>query len=337
LVAILLAATWSLADRDRKDYARLHEWLRLAVRLWLATYLIGYGAGKVFAGQFLLPSPVRYLGTYGDSNAMGLLWTLMGASPGYQSFAGLVELGAGLLVLVPRLTTLGALLGAAAMANVLAMNAAFDVQVKIFSAHLLAAAVFLLIPDMKRLWQFFILQRVTAIRTPSPLFHRPVWNHVILALQLAFGLYATIAMLAFGHQRVKDRDELAAKTPLYGIWVVDDFVLDATVHPPLTTDPARWQRLVIESPSSAAVQMMDGSLQRCAFKLDQSAHAAEVRCHDPEHTVNFNYVDDGAGTVLLAGTESGHSMNIRMHHVVPDFVLDKRGIRWVHKFPPFFR
>jgi uncharacterized membrane protein YphA (DoxX/SURF4 family) len=337
LVAIFLAAAWSIADRNRKDYTRLHEWLRLAVRLWLATFLIGYGAGKVFAGQFLLPSPVRYLGTYGDSNAMGLLWTLMGASPGYQSFAGFVELIAGLFVLVPRLATLGALLGAAAMANVLAMNAAFDVQVKIFSAHLLAAAIFLLIPDIKRLLQFFILQEVTALRTPAPLFRRPAWNHVILALQLAFGLYATVATMVFGYQRVKDRAELAKKTPFYGIWTVDDFVLDAAVHPPLTTDLTRWQRLVIESPSSAAVQMMDGSLEKCSFKLEQSSSKMDISCRDSGRSAQFHYSQTPSGELTLNGTSDNHIAALRMHHVQPKFILDSRGIIWVHKYPPFIR
>src|SRR3954468_4855691 len=120
----------------------------------------------MIGGQFLLPSPARYIGTYGDSNAMGLLWTLMGSSPGYQSFAGAIELSAGLLLIVPRLATFGALLASAPVTNVLVMNMAYDVQVKIFSAHLLIAAVFLLVPDLSRLWEFFVLQQSAAIRTP---------------------------------------------------------------------------------------------------------------------------------------------------------------------------
>jgi hypothetical protein len=39
--------------------------------------------------------------------------------------------------------------------------------------------------------------------------------------------------------------------PLYGIWDVDEFLIDGQVRPPLLTDTGRWRRVIFERPGSA--------------------------------------------------------------------------------------
>ena len=55
LLMIATAATvvWSLLDRSRENYAELHKWFRLFVRLALAEEMIGYGMVKVFLVQMI--------------------------------------------------------------------------------------------------------------------------------------------------------------------------------------------------------------------------------------------------------------------------------------------
>ncbi|HEX7182871.1 MAG TPA: DoxX family protein, partial [Thermoanaerobaculia bacterium] len=99
-----VAATlvWTLLDRKRRNYERLHEWLRIYVRFVLATAMISYGAYKVIPSQFPAPSLDRLMQPFGDASPMGLLWTFIGASTAYNIFGGVGEMLGGLLLTFRR-------------------------------------------------------------------------------------------------------------------------------------------------------------------------------------------------------------------------------------------
>lgn len=75
---------------------------------------------------------------------MGLLWRFMAASPGSQLVAGVAEVFPAPLLLHRRTVTAGGLVAAVTMTNVFALNLFCDVPVKLFSGHLLLAALVLL-------------------------------------------------------------------------------------------------------------------------------------------------------------------------------------------------
>ena len=145
MLAAVGTALWSLAARKSSGHPTLHAWLRLYLRLGLGAAMVGYGVAKLLTGQFAAtPSFAELLRTYGDSSPMGLLWTFMAASRPYVLFAGLTEVLGGALLFAPSLATLGALICAASLTNVLMLNMSYDVPVKLYSFHLLLKAVFLL-------------------------------------------------------------------------------------------------------------------------------------------------------------------------------------------------
>src|SRR5437899_11151387 len=102
--------------------------------------------------QFPPPALDRLVQPFGDASPMGLAWTFVGASPAYEIFTGTGELLGGLLLTMQRTTLLGALVAAGVMAHVVALNFCYDVPVKLFSSHLLALALWLMIPDARRLF-----------------------------------------------------------------------------------------------------------------------------------------------------------------------------------------
>src|SRR6202012_5647978 len=116
-----------------------------------ASQLISYGLAKEFPMQMPYPGLTRLLEPFGNFSAMGVLWASIGVSPAYERFAGCAELAAGVLLLVPRTTLLGALIAALDMTQVFKLNMTYDVPVKILSFHLLLLAVFLAAPDLPRL------------------------------------------------------------------------------------------------------------------------------------------------------------------------------------------
>ena len=57
---------WSTLDARRTQYAKLHDWLRICVRYFLAVHMIAYGMTKVIKTQFPFPGPVASLRPLGS-------------------------------------------------------------------------------------------------------------------------------------------------------------------------------------------------------------------------------------------------------------------------------
>src|SRR5258706_3145302 len=118
VMAVLGASLWSILDRKRENYIMLFYWLTVAVRFYVGMMLISYGLVKVFKLQFPSPHLLRLTSTYGDSSPMGLAWTFLGFSEGYNLFMGLAEVAA-VLLLFRRTVTFGAIISLMTTANVM--------------------------------------------------------------------------------------------------------------------------------------------------------------------------------------------------------------------------
>ena len=95
LVSVIATLIWSGLDRKRSDYVTLNKWFRLFVRFALAAQMFEYGMTKVIPTQFPSPSLNTLVTPLGNLSLQGLLWTSVGASPGYEIFTGCAELLAG--------------------------------------------------------------------------------------------------------------------------------------------------------------------------------------------------------------------------------------------------
>jgi hypothetical protein len=104
VVAALATVIWSFLDRRRPDYVSLYKWFRLFVRFWLASQMITYGMVKIIPLQMPYPYLTTLLEPFGNFSPMGVLWSSIGSSPAYETFAGCAEMLGGLLLIVPRTT-----------------------------------------------------------------------------------------------------------------------------------------------------------------------------------------------------------------------------------------
>ena len=163
-LALIATGVWSVLDRKRTNYARLDQWLRLVMQCLLAGILFSYGFDKVFPLQFGNVTPAKMMGRLGDLPPMDLLWTFMAASKPYTIFSGLLEVFAGILLLLPRLRFFGATLAIIVMTNVFALNLAYDVSVKSLSLQFLLMAAYLAAPECSNLVSLLILNRPVAPR-----------------------------------------------------------------------------------------------------------------------------------------------------------------------------
>jgi uncharacterized membrane protein YphA (DoxX/SURF4 family) len=130
VIAAVIAIVWLLLDRKRPEYRSLHSWVRLLVRYSLAFSLFTYGFSKIFVSQFapLWLYASRLVQPFGDQSPAGLLWNFMAYSEPYQIFGGIAEIVPAVLLLFRRTTTLGSLMAAAVLSNVVMLNFSYDRQ-----------------------------------------------------------------------------------------------------------------------------------------------------------------------------------------------------------------
>jgi hypothetical protein len=332
VVSCIVAVAWSLLDRKRDNYRRMHEWLRFYVRLTLAAALVSYGASKVIPSQFPPIWQWQYLEMYGNASPMGILWTFMGASAPYTIFAGAVEMLGGVLLFILRSTTVGALVALGAMGNVFMLNMSYDVPVKLYSFNLLLLAIFLLLPDLKRLVSFFILNRPTEPSITEPLVRRKWAALTLLIVQLALGVWFA------GYSLYKSSKWLKAytvdyklKPPLYGPWAVDEFALDGQARPPLLTDDMRWQKVVFEVNYYFAAQKMDGNLLLLRAKTDTEKKTITVSEDDWKATLGYDFPTND--TMLIDGERAGKKLHLKLHRIDPQYLLKTRGFHWINEHP----
>lgn len=335
VVSAFVTVLWSALDRKRFSYNGLYRWLRLFVRFSLASAMIGYGAIKIIPLQMPAPSFTRLLEPYGDSSPMGLLWTFVGASNGFQIFTGCAEMLAGVLLILPRTTMLGALICLADTTQIFILNMSYDVPVKLYSLHLLLMSVFLIAPDVRRIADFFVFnRRADAVELPE--FSRRKWlNRGALTLQVLFGLYLIGASIYGGYKRSKVYSSRTMKPPLYGIWLVDEFSVDGQIRPPLLTDTTRWQRAIFQYSEALTVQPMTGPNQgfRLDLNLENKTFSLGKR-DDPDWKAEFSFEEVEPGLITLKGELDGHSTVAKLVRFDESkFLLRNRGFHWIQEYP----
>lgn len=333
--AVAATVVWSVLDRKRRNYTYLHEWLRFYVRLYLGATLLGYGAFKVIKAQFPYPYLSRLLEPYANSSPMGLLWTFMGYSTAYNFFTGLVEMIGGALLIVPRLVTLGALISAAAMTNVFLLNMSYDVPVKIFSLNLLLMSCFLLLPELGRLSNVFILNKPALPMDSPKLFQRRSIMLGLLAAQILFLAWCAGSSLHQSYQQEKQFGDFAVRPPLYGIYSVDELTVDGQIRAPLFTDAGRWRWVTFDLNNNVVIVPPEGPVQRYRRKLDEKAGTlALTKPDDQKWKANFTLDSHTPGIILLSGELDGKKLTAKLKKVeLNSFLLNNRGFHWISEFP----
>jgi hypothetical protein len=329
LISLVITVIWTLFDRKRLSYPTLYRWLNLYVRFSLGTAMIGYGAFKVISSQFPAPTLDRLMQSYGESSPMGLLWTFMGASEAYTMFVGFAEMISGILLFPRKTTTLGALMSMGVLSNVVALNFSYDVPVKLYSLHLLAMALFLLLPDLRRLANFFILDRPVDCVRVQPLFRRTLWHRGALVIASLF-LIAVVGTSLYQSYDQR-RNFQGQRSPLYGVWEVEEFRLGQSTA---TASAPRWRRIIFDSPRRIAVQTTD-VIERYGSQLDQEKRTLTLRKReDPSWNTVLTYEQVSPEVITLAGALNGSEMTARLRRTDErKFLLTDRGFHWVNEFP----
>jgi hypothetical protein len=334
IMAISATIVWSIVDRQRTNYNRLYSWLVVFLRYYLASVMIGYGFAKVIKTQFPSPHLTRLTGTYGESSPMGLLWTFMGFSTGYNFFTGTAEVVGGLLLFFRRTRLLGTLVCIGVMSNVVMLNFTYDVPVKLYSSHLLAIAIFLMVPDVKRLADFFILNKPVTASSYVPLFNKKKWYYASLVVKVLIIGYVMLALPLIRLSIIDEYGDYAPNPAFHGVYEVKVHALNGDTMPPIVDHKVRWKRMTIDFKDWATVDYMDEAKIYWRFSADTLARTVHIYSMDSASSYKFNYVIDNTGDYLLTGGDSTNAIFFRFKRKLPkDYLLMNRGFNWVNENP----
>jgi hypothetical protein len=347
VVSAVVAVIWSALDRTRRADDRILPWFGLGVRLALAASLLEYGMTKVIPTQFPAPPLTALVTPVGEMTLSALLWTTIGSAPGYQIFSGCIEVLAGILLLVPRTLTLGALLALISLAQVLALNMAFDIGVKLVTMHLIVMALILLAPSATRLADAVGIRRapsrvgsggrnetVAAELTSTP---RPFSNRLALGAQLAFGLYlvAVLAYINWSFWQVGGGGR--PQSPLHGVWNIERLAVDGQVRPAEQNDyDRRWRRVIFDTPDVATVQRTDDTFGRYGISIDRTSGTFELtKGGSRSWASHFTFDRPSDDRLRLDGEMDGHRIEADLRRVdFEAFPLVNSTFRWVRPHDP---
>jgi hypothetical protein len=252
---------------------------------------------------------------------MGVLWYSVGASPGYERFAGSMELTAAVLLFIPQTSLIGALVCFADAVQIFMLNMTYDVPVKLFSFHLILMSLFLLAPDIPR------LARALIARVPG--------GKVLVAAQIVLGVYFVGNGLYQANRSWHVFGGGAPKPALYGIWNVDRMFVDGVERAPVVTDFGRWRRVVIQNTALFYLQRMDDTFAIYPAKFDPNGKMIALsKPADKTWMTTFAVNRTDADHMTLTGTMDAHKIEMqttRLDH--RNFVLVSRGFNWVQEYP----
>jgi hypothetical protein len=334
-VSVIGCIIWSVLDRKRKSYNAAYYWLVVLVRFYLALTLILYGLIKVIKLQFPDPSLTRLLQPFGDASPMGLAWTFLGFSKGYNVFMGFVEVSA-VLLLFRRTVVVGAFLSLAATAHVMSMNYFFDVPVKLLSTALVVMSLFILAPHFLKLYRFFIKyesQQLDKMYRPT---FKKRWLY-ISAYSIKY-LYITASIVSLLYtfiQQTKTYGSAAPKPFLYGIYNVEDMALKGKTLLPLTTDSTRWKQMIISYTGYARIKKMNDSTTNFTTVFDQKKKELVLKSTAKDSLKYvLNYHIFGKDRLVISGLKDKDSISVSFKRKdLKDFRLINRGFHWVSEYP----
>lgn len=333
-VATVVCLVWSLLDRQRLTYNQALYWLLVVLRYYLASMMMLYGFSKINHAQFPFPGPFQLSQPLGQFSPMGLAWAFMGYSTGYNWFTGTAEVMGGILLLFRRTTVLGGIILTAVIGNIVAMNFAFDIPVKLFSLHLLLLTLFILLPDAGRLMNLLVWNRPTTRRDLTPVFAtKPLLLARLVVKILLIGGFLAPRLIGLVTPIGKPVTDRTNKPPFNSLYQITQLRLNGDS---VLADSSRWRQIVIggsRQKTSLLVRMANDSVRRYQLEMDTLQRLATFY-QDTTRKYKLTYFQPDSKSLVLSGRLAADSIFVRLNRQTDDnYLLVKRGFHWINEYP----
>jgi len=335
LVALVFAGTWTLFANRKANYDRLHQWLRLYLRFFLACTLFNYGFIKIFPSQFPNVTASMLVQTIGDIRPAGLAWNFMGYSPTFMRFTGWMEVIAGLLLLPRRTTMLGAWIAVSVLSVVAMMNICYGIAVKFFSLHLLAMVLFLLVGEWKRIVSFFILNKQVLPSSQIQLVNHPLRQKILLACQIGLAAWILYINILDGLEAERGWGHKFPQPILYGVYKTEYFIKNQDTVPPLETDSFRWKKVVIDEDDNwkqSSILFSNDSSAYFNIKADTVKKTIRIRSsRDTMVNYQFSYSEPDTSHILIKGMWKTDTIEVMMKkYDLNNYRLYRTTFKWIY-------
>lgn len=259
----------------------------------------------------------------GEYTPMGLAWTFIGFSKGYNILIGIAEILSGFL-LFRKTVVLGALVTIVTSINIMSINYFYDVPVKMVSTALFLFSLFLLLPSAHTLVSLFIKGQPAQLLTiQQPLFNK-VWKRKGLIV------FKILILTIFGVQQVigifntqKLIDAFFKKSPLYGIYHFEKN--DENIK----TIPKEWRQIIFQQDNDRAfVRDIDYNPLSLSVLIDSQQQKLTL------NNYQYDYEIDRNGNILLTKTIENRIEKIKL--IKQDSQksgLMKRSFHWIQEYP----
>jgi len=314
LIALLGAVIWTIADNKNKEYNLLYYWLRVIVRYRLAIGIIGYGFLKFFPLQAPYPSISNLNTHYGDFSDWKIFSLSLGIVPGYESFLGLVEIIAGLLLLYRKTATIAAFIVVVFTGNVFMSNLAYEGGEQVYSLYLISLALFLLAFDVPRLYILFGKEQGVKPNRFMP-FYSENWQRTGRITLKGLTIFFFVFLYGFktysgAHTDPYQFPKEAGLKDASGIYDVSEFRINNQVLPYSASDPVRWKDVVFEKWATLSIRS-NRPVQLQHLAVEQVVEKDEDRIYElagsgGRHYYNYR-IDEQKGQLFLQNKNENYS------------------------------
>jgi len=345
VVAVAACVVWSIADRKRANYTRLLFWLRMSVRYYVAAAALSYGVIKLFLLQMPFPTLSQLSTPLGDLLPMRFSWLFIGYSAKYQFFSGAMETFAGLLLLYRRTITAGLFAATGAFANVVMINMAYDVPVKLYSSHLLFCSLFLLALDAPRLIKFLVLNQPAPATTAWDWnFTRPwqIWGSRAVKAYLVATLL--VMQVNYGWKGFQSLRHPPKPGPFAaGVYEVRQYVVNHDTIPAGRGDTLRWKDVIIDNNAAGSVNTSDRVFWHrygrgyFRYRPDTAAHTLAVWKtstvpRDSTFLFVMRYEMPDTTTIRFHTVVRGDSVHVELVRTTRHFQLAEGQFHWLSEY-----
>lgn len=187
VISAIISLIW--VKFKEQESLRFNYYFYVFVSYYLSLQLLIYGCNKLLLLQFTQPSANLLFTNVGDVSKDLLFWISMGSSPLYSYLTGIIEVFVSILLLSHRTRLLGALFSIGVFLNIVFINFAFDISVKVYSLFLLFLSIYLVSPFFKMLYRFFIKQKFVKLNSYRPVIYSQRLIRINLVIKIFIILF----------------------------------------------------------------------------------------------------------------------------------------------------
>lgn len=346
LLSMVLASAWTFFDRDICREDKRSIWYRYVLRLMLVFIMFRYGIFKVFPLQMSRTSLGVLNEAVGQTSPMTLLWTLIGLKPFYQVGSGVLETLCGLLMVFECTSVPGALMGLVIMTNVVWLNFAFDVPVKLGAIQILVALGALIWPHVKSMAKFLFQAGSSTLQSVSlPRFKSKRSLRLALAMQFAFVSLSLFFFVPVSY-RLARAEAKAVQNPsaLSGEWTVESSqVIEQGVSrtsPLRTAEGSPVSALFFEPDGRVMARSEDGRLWRAFVQIDPKKETLTLDSGYFEGAgfgETYSYITSAGTNMMLLRSSSNERASVRQVvlqrvQLPSTYPLLKERMHWIQEW-----